>query len=172
MKLLLKLVMLAFLAAWTGLAQSTDNAALQALLSEVRQMRLTLEKSVSLAPRLQLLMQRAQMQDQKVARISQQLDELRKQISAETARQLNATQRLEKIEQEISSETDVEHRKQLEDMRAGLKMVAGTGPEQQLRARESEIANSLQTEQAVLDELNGKLDAIERQLEALPATAH
>jgi hypothetical protein len=49
-------------------------------------------------------------------------------------------------------------------MRTDLKMIAGNGPDQQLRTRESEISNSLLTEQALLDELNGKLDAIERQL--------
>ena len=170
MKYLLQLAILALLSA---LAQATpasaqtanpDSATMQALLSEVRQLRLTVEKSLSLAPRMQLLLQRAQLQDQKVARITQQLDEVRKQIGVETARQTSANDRLAKIEQDISNEADATRRKQLEDVRASLKMVAGNGPDQQLRARESEIANSLQTEQAILDEINGKLDTIERQL--------
>jgi len=45
-------------------------------------------------------------------------------------------------------------------------MVVGNGPDQQLRARESELSNSLDTEQAALNELNEKLDALERQIEA------
>ena len=149
-------------------AQSTnpDTAAMQALLTEVRQLRLTLEKSLSLGPRMQLVLQRAQLQDQKVARISQQLDEVRKQIAAETARQTAVAERLAKIAQDLSSETDLERRTHMEDMRAGLKMAAATGPDQQMRAHESEIAASLQTEQAILGELNDKLDAIERQFEA------
>jgi len=47
-------------------------------------------------------------------------------------------------------------------------MVAAKGPDQQLRAREGELANALQGEQATLNDLNGKLDALARQLEAPP----
>jgi uncharacterized coiled-coil DUF342 family protein len=87
------IVLLAALAAALAPAQTTnpDNATMQALLSEVRQLRLTLEKSVSVGPRMQLILQQAQMQDAKMARISQQLDEVRKQIAAETARQTDAS---------------------------------------------------------------------------------
>ncbi|HLY20268.1 MAG TPA: hypothetical protein VKR61_23735 [Bryobacteraceae bacterium] len=169
MKHSLNVAALALLSVLAARAQSTDNTALQALLAEVHQLRLMVEKSVSLGPRMELLLKRAQMQDQKVARIAQQLDEVRKQIAGETARQASDAERLAKIEQDLSIETDAEHRKQLEEVRAGLKMAAGNGPDPQLRAREGELARSLQTEQALLDELNGKLDGIERQLESLPA---
>jgi chromosome segregation ATPase len=163
--------LLAALAAASALAQTAnpDSATIQALLSEVRQLRRTVEKTISLGPRMQIILQRAQFQEQKVSRISQQLDEVRKQIAAETARQTSANERLAKIEVEISAETDAGRRTQLEDMRTGLKMVVGNGPDQQLRARESELANSFETEQAVLNEFNEKLDALERQLEAPPA---
>lgn len=142
---------------------------MEALLSEVRQLRHTVEKTLSLGPRMQLLLQRAQFQEQKISRIQAQLDEVRKQIAAETARQANANDRLAKIEQDISSESDAARKAQLEDMRAGLKMIAGNGPDQQLRARESELSNSLDTEQAVLNEFNEKLDALARQMEAAGA---
>jgi hypothetical protein len=164
-------ILLAALAAGPVLAQtsSTDPATMQALLSEVRQLRRSVEKNMTLGPRMQLLMQRAQFQEQKVARIQQQLDEVRKQIGEQTARQAAANERLAKIEADISGESDAARRSQLEDMRAGLKMVVGNGPDQQIRARESELNNSLETEQSVLNEFNEKLDALERQLEAPPA---
>ena len=149
-------------------AASGDSATLQQLLAEVRQLRLTMEKQMSIGPRMQLLMQRAQFQEQKVARIQAQLDEVRKQIQQETSRQNAAGERLAKIEQDISAESDAAKRSQLEDMRAGLKMVIGNGPDPQLRARESELNNELITEQAALTEFNEKLDALERQLEAPP----
>jgi hypothetical protein len=164
MRHLLRLGILAVLPALASAQTNPDAATIQALLAEVRQLRLTVEKSLSLAPRMQLLMQRAQFQDQKVARVSQQLDEVRKQISAETVRQASVNDRLAKIEQDLSGEADGERRKQLEEMRAGLKMAVGNGPDQQLRARESELSNSLIGEQAILDDLNARLDAIERQL--------
>jgi hypothetical protein len=166
------IVLLAALVAASAPAQTTnpDNATMQKLLDEVRQLRVTLEKSVSLGPRMQLILilQRAQLQDARVARISLQLDEVRKQIAAETARQTHANERLAKIEQDASAETDAGRRAQLEDMRTALKMAAGNGPDQQLRARENELASSLGTEPAALNEFNEKLDSIERQLEVPP----
>ncbi|MGO4885453.1 MAG: hypothetical protein ACLP59_32220 [Bryobacteraceae bacterium] len=164
-------VLLALLAAAPAPAQtsSQDSATLQALLAEVRQLRRTMEKDMAIGPRMQLLLQRAQFQEQKVLRVSQQLDDVRKQISQETARQAAANERLAKIEQDISNESDAARRSQLEDMRAGLKMVLGNGPDPQLRARESELSNSFDTEQAALNEINEKLDALERQLESPPA---
>jgi len=158
-------------AAGTAAAQTTnpDASTMQALLAEVRQLRHTVETKLSLGPRMQIILQRAQYQEQKVLRVQQQLDEVRKQIAAEAARQTGANERLAKIEQDISAESDAGRRAQLEDMRTGLKMVVGNGPDQQLRARETELSNSLDTEQAALNELNEKLDALERQLEAPPA---
>jgi hypothetical protein len=78
MKYLLKLGLLAFLPALAVTAPAaaqtnSDNATIQSLLAEVRQLRLAVERSLSLTPRMQLLLQRAQVQEQKVARISQQL---------------------------------------------------------------------------------------------------
>jgi len=165
------IAMVALLAALAAPAQtaSPDSATLQELLAEVRQLRMTMQKTLSLGPRMQLLLQRAQFQEQRVARVQQQLDDIRKQISAETSRQTAATERLAKIEQDISAESDAARRSQLEDMRAGLKMVLGNGPDPQLRAREGELNNALVAEQATLAEFNDKLDSLERQLESLAA---
>ncbi len=90
------------------------------------------------------------------------------QIAAETAHQADSNERVAKIEQEIAAETDAGRRAQLEDMRIHSKMLAGRGADRQLRARESELANALQAEQATLSDLNGRLDALERQLETPP----
>jgi chromosome segregation ATPase len=150
---------------------NSDTATLQALLAEVQQLRHAVETTMSLGPRMQIILQRAQFQEQKVSRIQQQLDEVRKQIADQTARQNAANDRLVRLEQDISNESDATRRKQLEDMRAGLKMVVGNGADQTLRARESELSNALDTEQGTLNEFNEKLDALERQLEA-PAAAN
>lgn len=162
------IAMLAALAvAAPGHAQTTspDGATMRELLTEVRQLRLALEKSILLGPKMQLMMQRAQLQDQRVARISQQLDNVRKQIADETARRTKVTEAIAEIDQELSGAVDAEQRKQLETTRANLKNAAAAGPDQQLAARESEFARSLEAEQAVLNELNEKMDAMVRQLE-------
>jgi chromosome segregation ATPase len=149
-------------------AQTTnpDTPTIQVLLTEVRQLRLALEKSILLAPRMQLTMQRLQVQEQKVARLSQQLDEARKENSTVAARHVKLTEELNKAEQQISAETDAARRKQVEQLIADLKPEASdTTTQQSLSARESEIAASLQNERAVLNELNDKLNRMERALE-------
>jgi len=165
------IVWLTTLAATSAPAQTAneDNASIQALLSEVRQLRRAVEKTLSLSPRIQLLLQRAQLQDQKVARISQQLDEVRRRIADQASQQARANERLAKIEEDLSNETDAQRRKQLEDARAAFKAEAGNGPDPQWTAREGELAHSLETEEAALTEFNNKLDALEVELEALPA---
>ncbi len=150
-------------------AQTGDSATLQALLAEVRQLRLTMEKSISIGPHVQLVLQRVQLQDQKVARISQQLEEVRKRIGEETSRQTHAAEVLARVEQELPAETDPQRRKQLEESQAGLKLEAARGVDQQLTAHESELASALRNEQAILSEFDSKLDALERQLETLAA---
>ena len=142
-----------------------DGATMQALLTEVHQLRLTLEKSILVGPKMQLVMQRAQLQDQRVARISQQLDSVRKQIAEKAARRTKVTEAIAQIDQELSGAVDAEQRKQLETTRANLKNAAANGPDQQLAGRESEFASSLQAEQALLNELNEKMDAMVRQID-------
>jgi len=146
-----------------------DKATLQQLLTEVKRLRQAVEQSLTLSPRIQLLTQRAQFQQQKVSRVSQQLDDVHQRLVLLTAQQTQASERLAKVEQELQSETDNARRAQLEDLRNGLKAEAAAINPDQLRARESELSSSLAAEQAVLDEFNGKLDALERQLEAPPS---
>jgi len=146
----------------------SDSATLQALLAEVRQLRRTVERDMVIGPRMQVLIQRAQFQEQKVLRVTQQLDDVRKQIQQEASRQAAANDRMAKIEQDIANESDAARLSQLQDMRAGLKLVIGNGPDPLLRARESELSSSLDTEQAALNEINDKLDGLERQLESPP----
>jgi chromosome segregation ATPase len=143
-----------------------DNATLQALLAEIHQLRLTMEKTALLGPRMQLVLQRAQMQEQRVARISQQLDDVRNQEAGEAKRHAQVSNQLAGVEQEMSAAGDGERRKQLEAEHTALKRLADAGPDPQLSARESDLSSSLQSEQATLNELNAKLDVIERQLEA------
>jgi hypothetical protein len=143
-----------------------DAPAIQALLTEVRQLRLALERSALLTPKLQLTMQRIQLQDQKVARLSAQLEAVRRDIASQAGPAQRAIQELPLIEQRISAEQDLSRRKELEQHRSQLKIMAGHVIDPQLLARESEIASSLRTERAALDELTEKLAGMERLLDA------
>jgi len=161
------------LAAVQACAQTTnqDAATIQALLTEVRQLRLALERSALATPKIQLTLQRIQSEEQKVARISAQLDVVRRQIADQTASAARSTDELTLMDERISSEMDAVRRKQMEERRAEIKLNAACVIDPALKARESEIAASLQTEQAALDDLNQKLNAMERLLDTPPATA-
>ncbi|MGA2136544.1 MAG: hypothetical protein ABSH50_30000 [Bryobacteraceae bacterium] len=171
MKLTIITAMLLAVPAW---AQNTsaDGATMQALLDEVHQLRLTMEKTALLGPRIQLALERARIQEQRVARVSQQLDDVRKQVAAESQQRAHAVNVLATTEQELAANPEGEHRKELESMRDNFKRIAEAAPDPQLSARDGELSSALQNEQAALNELNGKLDAIERQLEAPPPAGH
>ena len=161
---------LLFLSAGTVPAQTggtSEAATMQALLTEVHQLRIALEKASVVVPRMQLALQRMLAQEQKVARMSQQLQDVRKQIDAETRHQADIRQQLSHIDQELSQDIDARRRKDLEGAVQRLKEAAGEQTAlQQLRAQESDAVILLQSEQAILGDLNGQLNAFDRLLAA------
>jgi chromosome segregation ATPase len=109
------------------------------------------------------------LQDKKVARLSAELDAVRREIAGLAMPLQRAAQRLTVIEQQISAESDPVRKKQLEQERAELRAMSAQVVDPQLLARESELANSLRNDRATLDELTEKLAVMERMLDiALP----
>src|SRR5882672_5263927 len=53
---------------------------LETLLKEVHQLRLVLERSAQIAPRIQIAVERLKLQQEKAGRTAQQLDELRREL--------------------------------------------------------------------------------------------
>ncbi|HEV8038167.1 MAG TPA: hypothetical protein VGP62_04830 [Bryobacteraceae bacterium] len=162
---------------WAGRVQAqtgatSDGATMQALLTEVHQLRIALEKATVVVPRMQLALQRMLAQEQKVARVSQQLQDVRKQIDAETRKQADLRQQLSSVEQMLGQDLEATRRKDLEGLLPRLKdAVADQAALQQLRAQESDAATLLQGEQAVLGDLNVQLNAFDRML-AAPDPGH
>ena len=150
-----------------GASAQTDTT-IASLLAEVRQLRLALERSSMLAPKIQLTVQRLALQDQKVARLSAQLDGIRREVAAQSAGAQRAAQALTGLEQRMSSETDAARRKQVEQEFAYVKSMAAQPVDAELLARESEVAGALQTERAIAQELADRLTALERSIESPP----
>src|SRR6267143_4495216 len=63
-------------------AQSPDSATIQALVTEIHQLRLAVERTGAATPKVQITLQRLQLQEQRMTWISEQLVEVRKQITA------------------------------------------------------------------------------------------
>ena len=94
---------------------TTDKATIQALLVEVRQLRLALERSSSLLPRVQLATLRFQAQQDLVDRLSKELRDLRSQIAQHAAEKDRTTAMVRQLENDLTQTSDPAHRKQLEE---------------------------------------------------------
>lgn len=149
-------------------AQSTRSSddVLGQLLSEVRQLRIALERSSSVAPRIQLLTSRLAIQEQRVARLGSELDGLRQQLPRIAEAQRHAGERLQELEEGLGRQSDPHQRRQFEAEMAGLRrhLESQAQEEHQLRIREGELLGLHSQEQARWLEISGRLDELEREL--------
>ena len=68
-----------------ALAQTSSDGTIQALLAEVRQLRLALERSAVVAPRIQITLHRMQIQQNSVFRASRELENVRDLLAKSAA---------------------------------------------------------------------------------------
>ena len=145
-----------------------DNTTLRLLLAEVRQLRMAVERATSVLPQTQVLLQRTQLQQQHVETLSRQLEQLRDQITKSSAEDAHFAAELRDAEARASQEQDANRRRdvdqRLKSAKAQLEQQAMHDLAQ--RARESQLAGQLQNEQSKLNELQERLDALERMLQA------
>jgi SMC interacting uncharacterized protein involved in chromosome segregation len=146
---------------------SPDKATLQALLTEVRQLRFALERSTSVAPRIQLAFQRVQLQQDRVDRLSKQLQDSHTQTAAAVDRKARLVTAVQQFEGRISQEQDPTRRKGLELEMKGVtaELEQQTLQEQQEQAQEIQFSGQLQTEQAKLNELSDQLNELDKRLQ-------
>lgn len=163
----------AILLASASLAQAQtppENATLQALLTEVRQLRLALERSASVAPMIQLTLHRIQIQQTEVARASAQLETLRAQMAKSADEQAGVLSHIKSREALLTQELDATQRKNFELEVKMTKVRLEQQAEQrgiqdaQQRAQESELAGRLYAEQSKMTELTERLNSLEKML--------
>src|SRR5499426_2403465 len=136
---------------------------MQALVNEVRQLRLAIERSNLSAYRAQVTLERIRWQQPRVDRLNEKLVNVRAEIAELRLRQASAPEDLKYIENELRKETDPGKRRELQQAQLMLKRQ----PEAlaQLEQQESQLLAQLQPEQAKLNELNERLDAAQKELE-------
>lgn len=163
----MRCVILLLLAPAVSLAQQPADAnTLQALLNEVRQLRIALERSTSMVPRMQLLVTRYQMQQDRVDRQERDLRALRNQLTSESSGRERTSAALRQFEEQARQTQDPAARKHLEEAAAAARMdlEQQAAREQQVRAEEAELASQLKLEQARLGTIAEQLDRIEKLL--------
>jgi chromosome segregation ATPase len=143
--------------------QSDNGQPMQALVNEVRQLRLAIERSNLSAYQAQVTLERIRWQQPRVDRLNEKLEEVRAEIARLRSRLASAPEDLKSLENKLRKETDPGKRHQLEQ---DLQMTERL-PEDlaQWEQQESRLLAQLQTEQARLIELNERLDAAQKELE-------
>ena len=141
-----------------------------ALLGEVHALRLAMEQSATVTPRVQLTLARLNIEEQRIAQLSAQLDQVRRELTAVTLESQKVADDVPEVERGLLAATDEKVRKsyQFEQQSLKKKLAAQARLEQQLRAREAEAAQAVNTEQARWMDLNGRLDELERLLGPIP----
>jgi hypothetical protein len=145
---------------------STDRATVQTLMGEVRQLRMLIDKSAPIISRMSVVLMRFPRQDDKVERLSRELQDFRSQIAANTSskealmasiRELEA----EPVPSDPAQRSELEMRKKM--LAAQVQQLAAS--EQQYREQELELSSRLQKEQAILADLTEQLNAIDKKLQ-------
>lgn len=154
----------------TCFAQTTtnDSQTLQALLSEVHQMRQDLRTTTIAAQRSQILIYRLHGQEARVARVSQHLDEAReKQARIQDERRHVAAEVKQNEDFVNNSENPATQRKAFEIRLYELKTRLQTleSDDQQSQSREIEAEQQLRAEELRLGELREQLDRLDKTLE-------
>src|SRR5262249_37781338 len=146
--------------------QADGGQTMQALLNEVRQLRLAIQRSNLNAYHAQVTFERVRMQQQRVDRLNEKLSEAREQIARMKMEEAQLPEYARGVESKLSQETDPAKRRELEDRQKQLKfeMERLSQIEAHQRETESQLNAQLQIEQAKLNELNDGLDALQKEL--------
>jgi hypothetical protein len=156
-------------------AQGDNEQAMQALVNEVRQLRLAIQRSNLSAHHSQVVIERMRSQQQTVDRVADRLRWAREEASRYRMwmplQQAEMQNRLKLIEDDLSENLGANARRAKErELETAKQRLGMMGQEEtRLRENESQLAAQLQIEQAKLAELNDQLDALQRELETPPS---
>ena len=137
-----------------------------AMLAEVHARRLAMERSAAVGPHVQLTLARLNIEEQRTTHLGAQLDQVRRQLRDAELESKKLAAELEDVDRSLQAATDNNVRRSMELEQAQLKRKATQQAiiEQELRTRENDAAQLLNTEQARWIELNARLDELERLL--------
>jgi chromosome segregation ATPase len=162
---ILSLPLFATATAWAQSA-APGPPALEALVSEIRQLRQDLQATTVAAQRVQIALFRLQTQTTAVARAASRLDDLHSRLSQIQTHQREVASRLQHFEEQQRDSHDPNELKVAAEVVPQLKAeLDRQAPEEQLlQASEAETASQLRSEQAKLSDLQDQLDRLDKVL--------
>jgi chromosome segregation ATPase len=150
----------------SAVAQARTDDPIRELLSEVRLLRQALERAATTGTRIQLLVARVQLQEQRVGDLSRRLDGARSELR-DLERVLAPTgQEVESFEEKAAQSTDPQERRGAEQHAARMKVqLAGMERRrQELTNDDAMLSQQLSTEQNRLADFNERLEQLEQSL--------
>jgi len=144
-----------------------DKQVLRALLDEMRQLRLALQRANAVNHRLQITVERLRLQQGRADSIARSLENVRSRMTdLKTARPQMEEQI--KYAEEVMARATEQNRPELVELELKeikARMASWSREEERLREREAALTSELQIEQSKLNELNGQLENMIRQLD-------
>ena len=144
-----------------------DRQVLRALLDEMRQLRLALQRANAVNHRLQITVERLRLQQGRVDSIARSLENVRSRMTDLKSSRPQMEEQMKYVEEVLARATEQNRRElvelELKEMKA--RMASWSREEEQLREREAALTSELQIEQNKLSELNGQLENVIRQLD-------
>ena len=147
-----------------GQASSSDSQTLQALLTEVRELRKVLLVSIAKMQSAQILLSRLQIQEVAVTRASQHLDDARSRLAEVQLALKSEAAEIKHWEDEAPNANETPAQIEEAVKRARSDMESATNLEQQRQAIETEAELQLRTEKEKLNALETQLDELVRNM--------
>lgn len=147
-----------------GQASSSDSQTLQALLTEVRELRKVLLVSIAKMQSAQILLARLQIQEVAVTRASQHLDDARSRLAEVQLVLKSEAAEIKHWEDEAPNANETPAQIEEAVKRAKSDMESATNLEQQRQAIETEAELQLRTEKEKLNALETQLDELVRNM--------
>jgi len=160
---------LTFVTAAGAQTASPDTQALQALVAEIRQLRLDLQTTTIATQRVQIVLYRLQTQTAMVTRASSRLDDARSTLGGLQSDKKTLSQHALQLEESAKSTQNPLERKEQEELLARVKndLERVSSDEQRLQSREIDAETQLRAEQAKLADLQDQLDRLDKLLDSL-----
>ena len=146
--------------------QGDRDQTLKQLLTEVRELRLAVQRATVSNTRFQMLIERVRVQQAHVDALSRQLESVHSQVAEFKATKPQIEQQIKDAEDLLDRTPDPSAHADLESRIKGGKASLGrlAQEDERLRNRETALDTEFQGAQAKLNELNGQMDALMSEL--------
>jgi chromosome segregation ATPase len=146
-----------------GQGAAANDGDMRALVTEIRGLRVDLNRVAGANIRSQLLFGRLQLQEQRTVTLSRQLDTIQEQLAKTVAQRAELEDRLKEMEESPRTDMPLEVRQGIErNVRRELTSLQAR--EQQLRQQQSSLSAAVADEQARWTDFSSRLDELERAL--------